>query len=252
MISGFHITASIQPPTVNLENGVTALTHPSVSHLQSIAGTHISEDTLAFLITRIEKLEAGVFKSEQLVPAKFQKNATEEPKENVAPVPAPLPALTDDTSLESSLAWSKVFDEIGRRVDSCAGQPSVNECLIQMKQLKRDITTLSKALTNAKVNVVDAPTIRAFLDTNRPDEPEPVESLVKHTTKKDDEWWRSSLPRHILRPTGAPVKRTSNAPERKWGPCFYCPCTEWKPGHSCEGQRQAQQRKREKESSRGS
>jgi hypothetical protein len=252
MISGFHITASIQPPTVNLENGGTTHTQASIPNFAAINGTHIPEDTLASLVTRIEKLEAEVFKTERSMPDEFQKVAKMEPNEPKLLALASLPANGDEAASESSLAWSKVFDEVVRRVDSCAGQPSVNECLVQMKQLKRDITTLSRSLANSKVSVSDVQTIEAFMDTNRPDEPEPVESLVKHNTRKDDEWWRSSLPRHILRPAGAQMKRTSNAQERKWGPCFYCPCTEWKPGHSCEGQRQAQQRKREKESSRGS
>jgi hypothetical protein len=242
MVPRFHFTASIQPPTVSFDPSLP--TPPDGSKLSlNVLPDYADppDETIRNLIARVNRLEVAVFKESEASNEVngFVKPETDSKLQQLADISPD--ALTDT-------AWSALIDAMGKRLDACAGQPSVNECVLSMRQLKRDLVTLSQSLSDCKMNTKQMEAVRPFLGVQSPpsevsSEPNPKQS------KKEATPWKAVIPRGSFKPSSGPGLR-SGAPnaDKKWGPCFYCSCTEWKPGHTCEGSRLAQQRKKERES----
>ncbi len=241
MLSGFQISASIQPPSVIFQPSGSQVPVNGFEQSRCLpSDSAITEENFSLVLDRIEKLEAEVFKASRFI-------AADAVCENVVGTPMSIVAVqpTMDKPV-SSESWSVLIDEIGRRVDSCAAQPTVSECIVSMKQLKRDIVSLSKTLEPFKLGDEAFSSIKPFLEQSS--SIPTVETSIRQA-KKEDGWWRSGVPKHILRSTGISSSKSEiPSSQKKWGPCFYCTCTEWKPGHTCEGSRLAQQKRREKES----
>lgn len=241
MLSGFQISASVQPPSVVFQpSGVQVPVNGFQPSRCLPSHSVITEENFNLMLDRIARLEAEVFKARRSLDSEsICENLVETPMAIVAVQP------TMDKP-ESSESWSVVIDEIGRRLDSCAAQPTVNECIVSMKQLKRDIVSLSKTLEPFNLSEEALSSIKPFLEKSS--SIPSVETSIRQA-KKDEGWWRNGVPKHILRSTGnSSTKSEIPTSQKKWGPCFYCTCTEWKPGHTCEGSRLAQQKRREKES----
>ena len=244
MISGFQITASIQPPTVAQHSTELRLPDDYTQQRALSLPSHppITEDTFRSIYARLDLLEQEVFKPKALIDeVDSKKSSTLDDRSSNIDV-----SNVSTASELSSECWSSVFDVIIKRLDNCAGQPSVNECIMSMRNLKKDLSRISECLQAAQMDVKAHKACEGFLKLQpdakhegNQDEPAPT------TSKKEVGWWRSSAPRGVLKAVG----RQSTASSKHWGPCFYCPCTEWKPGHSCEGSRLAQLRKKERESS---
>ena len=242
MIPTFHITASIHPPTVGITHSTlqTGGTPASSALLvQDQSDPPLKRPNLEDLSARIQKLEEEVFKSKLI--SDNSQVCTPAPVSGI-PVLS-LPGEVDSAAELSAVNWSSVFDIIIKRLDSCASQPSVNECILSMRSLKKDLAHVSDSLKASRMSVLDAKACDSLL-ANPASVPE-VEPIDRGYSggKKDASWWRSSAPRSVLKA----VNRPSPAGAKKWGSCFYCPCTDWKPGHTCEGSRLAQQRKLDRE-----
>ena len=241
MLSGFQITASIQPPSVVFQpSGSLAIEKGDEPGRSLQSHNTVTEENVNAMLERIEKLEAEVFKHRITVDSDSVCAAAVETPMAIVPVQ---PTMDEPVSSER---WSIVIDEIGRRLDSCAAQPTVNECIVSMKQLKRDIVSLSKALDSFNLSEEQLQSIKPFFEQSS--SIATVDTAATRQSRKEEGWWRNSVPKHILRSTGSTSKSDIPSSQKKWGPCFYCTCTEWKPGHACEGSRLAQQRRREKES----
>jgi hypothetical protein len=253
MLSGFHITASLHPTSGPLSESQG---NPLLVTSSGIEGG-LPSDIANELRSRITRLESEVFKGQSINVDR------EEMKLNVVREPEPILPLADrDPTSDSDKPWSVVFEEIARRLDACASQPSVNECVFQMRQLKRDLVSLSKSLESYPMTESQLSVCKGFAletteykivqegNSKRSDEP----SFTPHTAPPivkepvvGEKSWKAQLPRHLMK--HQVTSQRSN--QKKWGPCFYCPCTDWKPGHTCEGSRLAQIRRKERES-RGS
>lgn len=233
MISGFQITASLQPPTVSFHrsDSTQQLELDSAKHhLQTVS----YDELIRALSARVEKLETEVFKQTDSSQVPAIKDTEPDPHE---------PTHGASRSVESSQTkWASIFEEVGRRLDFCAAQPSVSECISSMKDLKRELNILSETFGNRLMSREHFTVCEPFL------KPSPGPAIAKYP-RKEEPVWRLQAPqhRHQFIPR-ASFGKASGESGKKWGPCFYCTCPEWKPGHSCEGSRAAEQKRKEKES----
>ena len=244
MIPRFEFTASIQPPTVNFDSSISDATDASkVAVNVSPNYTVASHDVICNIIGRLTRLEGAVFKDTDPT------NGTE-PERAVATQSQvrQLPLTDSQPETVTDTAWSVLVDAMGKRLDACAGQPSVNECVLSMRQLKRDLVSLSQALSEFKMHEKQLEAVTPFLEARSSPSEQSSEPQVKQI-KKETTPWKAVISRNSVRPSyGTGYRQGPSNPDKKWGPCFYCTCTEWKPGHTCEGSRLAQQRKKERES----
>ena len=245
MFSNIHITASLQQPT-------------GESSSTGSQGTVLSLSDNADVLTRLARLEQEVFKSNVAIENK----------------PKPERVLSD-------VSWSRVFEEFAKRVDYCGNSSSMSECVNSMKQFRQDLLDLSKQLDSSEMLESDfeiiepflkIPSIRSVSGVVEPapgllqrsapglsQQPSPVvvaetpyvdttsSQYVATTSSSAD---RTSTTTYTYTPNRS-FSRSSvgsvGGKGKRWGPCFYCSLQEWVPGHSCEGSRNAQLRKKEKE-----
>jgi hypothetical protein len=251
MLSGLHITASLHQPPGNLNDNQSSLL-PVTSATNYAA---IAPDVLGEIRSRLTRLELEVFKGQDI--------RVEPPEINISSVLKPdiaLP-LTDKNPTESSgMSWSYLVDEIARRLDCCAGQPSVNECVFLMRELKRDLVSLSKSLANHEMTEEQSASCLTFLrktsetsgnvgENREKVECQPVAPKVHvpppKETVAEEKGWKTQVHRIMGRQQNN--SNSQRPSQKKWGPCFYCPCTDWRPGHTCEGSRLALLRRKERE-----
>lgn len=245
MISGFHITASLQPPTVKLNADEVGIT-PGQADTDNKILLHTSirpyEELIRALSLRVEKLEAEVFKDENSVKVPAIKDSEPEPQD--------IPRGSVIADVMSSTKWASVFDEVGKRLDSCAGQASVSECIASMRSLKRDLATLAESFGERTMTKEQTELCCQFLRSQTATIPNikgANEVVVKYPRKEEPMWRTQAPPQKYASVPRSSFSKASGEGGKKWGPCFYCACPEWKPGHSCEGSRAAEQRRREKE-----
>ena len=201
--------------------------------MPQITDSSLSTDVLASITERLAKLEDEVLKSKSVKSESI-----------VSPTPdLPTPAITWSTQ-----SWSAVVTETMRRLDACASQQGMNECIVSMRKLKEDLGLLRHSLKESRMTPGDEEACKPFLHPSGAAAQAPPE--VKQP-RRDDSW--RATPPHITRIWSKPptTGRPSGDGSKKWGACFYCPCTEWKPGHTCEGSKAAELRRKERES-RGS
>lgn len=228
MFPSIQITATLPPvqaPTVTFAEGKSPRIIASTSSAASDIG--LSGDQLQSIFGRLERLEGRVFKPSCAGDAVAIEDAPTEPL-------APIQAAMSDKS------WSVVLNEIVRRLDSCAGQQTMSECIVSMRRLKGDLARLSGELVETLMTEEQEQKCEEFLKGSC--ETEQAGPSSKFTRSND---WRSGTNPRFRHSIGA---RHSMPSPKKWGPCFYCSLQEWKPGHSCEGSRAAELRRKQRES----
>ena len=254
MIPRLHITASVQPQHLSY-NELPAGRVPAVAMEHGI-----SEEFTRDVHSRLARLEEEVFKARTSLNAESRSIISSPNSDGV------LPGYDRDIHSSAGKTWSCVIEEIVRRLDSCAGQASVNECVISMRQLKRDLSQFAERLDGSRMSESQAGAFEAFGIGGGT--VELFKEVKTDISEKDDRVEKPTLPLHIVkaapnltnelkwkssnnRQGGKTYSFLQRGSQKKWGPCFYCPCTDWKPGHTCEGSLAAQLRRKERES-RGS
>lgn len=228
MFPSIQITATLPPvqaPTVTFSEGKSPRIIASTSSAASDIG--LSGDQLQSIFDRLERLEGHVFKPSSACDA-------------VAIEDAPTELEASTQAVMGHKSWAVVLNEIVRRLDSCAGQQTMSECIVSMRRLKDDLARLSGEFLDTMMTQVQELKCEEFLKGSC--ETEPAGPSNKFTRSND---WRSGTNPRFRHSTGT---RQSMPNPKKWGPCFYCSLQEWKPGHSCEGSRAAELRRKQRES----
>ena len=233
MISGFHISASVQAPNVAFnQSDCRNQSDPLV--LEAKNPVYPYEDMIKSLSDRIDKLETHVFNQNESLSKQAINDSEPEPHENSV--------ISSPEEQRSSQPWSRVFEEVVRRLDFCASQPSVNECIASMRALKRDLNTLAEMFGKSTMTKDQSERCDILFKCK------PGSEVIAKYQRKEEPVWRPQVPqRNQFVPRPSNLKSGLDG-GKKWGPCFYCNCPEWRPGHSCEGSRVAEQRRKERDS----
>ena len=212
MIQGIHITATLQ--TGRSESSNQPVSEVTIPLKQLTDRNTVVEDTrIDNILERLTKLEAMVT----------------------------LPPSTADI-VASETAWGDVFISIVRRLDSATSQQSVTDCIRALRDVREHVMKLCACLKNENLSVSQHELLHSFLEDSK----ELVPVLPADPVASSPE---VSPPKLMEPGCHSRVKgngRQSRGGGKSWGKCFYCP-TEWKPGHACPGQIEAQRKKAERE-----
>lgn len=194
-----------------------------------LTSSNLQPEAITDLLERMTRLEAEVFKIKPEIAVDKKTDS--------------IPSSVIQETEASDLSWATVFSEFAKRVDQCASQDSMAECIKSMKQLRQDFSELSIQIGSSKVSRTDFGVMEPFMKHAAP-----ASSIVRFTNKQSEPRMSEGRSSSGEGRSFSFLRKPTTG--KKWGPCFYCSLKEWMPGHTCEGARQAQLRKKEREINR--